>query len=158
MTEPTVRPSCEDVGRLIERLTQQRDLYHQLKVLSDQQGQCIADGEGEQLLAVLSQRQGLVDQIAQLNEQLAPFKQHWPELSEQLDASQREQVNSLLEEVESLLEAIIHQDDRHRQQLQTAKQQIGRQIEQTHTAGRALNAYKPAGPAAGPARFTDRKG
>ncbi|MFW6059651.1 MAG: flagellar export chaperone FlgN [Phycisphaeraceae bacterium] len=158
MTEPTVRPSRADVGRLIERLSQQRDLYQQLKALSDQQGQLIADGQGEQLLAVLAQRQGLVDQLAQLNEQLAPFKEHWPTLSDQLDAAQRQQVNGLLEEVETLLESIIQQDDRHREQLQAAKQQIGRQLEQTHTAGRALNAYKPAGAGNAPARFTDRQG
>ncbi len=78
MTDPQPRPSAApsvaDVGHLVDRLTQQRDLYQQLKTLSDQQGQLIADGQAEQLLAVLSQRQGLVDQLTQLNEKIVPFK------------------------------------------------------------------------------------
>ncbi len=80
-------------------------------------------------------------------------------MSSQLDESQRRQVNALLEEVERLLESIIQQDDRHRQQLQAAKQQVGQQLGQMSNAGRAANAYRqPAAPAAPAARFTDRQG
>ena len=161
MTDTTTPPSADHVGRLIDRLTQQRELYQQLKTLSDQQGELIAQGQAEQLLTVLSQRQSLVEQIAQLNEHIAPFKQHWPDLSAQISDDQRKQVNTLLEEVENLLQSIIGQDDRHRQQLQSAKEDVGRQLQQVNHAGRAINAYgnqKPKAPTAAPARFTDSQG
>lgn len=150
--------AADEVNQLIERLTRQRDLYQQLKALSDQQGQLIADGQAEPLLAVLSQRQTLVDELTRLNAEVAPLRQRWTELARHIREDQRPRVNALLEEVETLLAAIIEQDDAHRQQLQGAKQRIAEQLERTNTAGRAMHAYRPAAAAGAPARFTDRSG
>lgn len=148
-----------DITLLIDRLTAQRELYQQLKTLSDQQNTLIETGETEQLLSVLSQRQVLVDQLGQLNSEIAPIRQRWPVLSESLSSRQRDHVNDLLEQVESLLQSIIEQDDRDRQNLQAAKQQVVSEVKQVNHAGRAVNAYRAA-PQASPsaARFTDRQG
>ena len=163
MTDPAPVPTTPsqdaDAAELADRLAQQRDLYQQLKALSDQQGQLIAAGQAEPLLAVLSQRQSIIEQISQLNEQLVPLRQRWPEKAVHLDEAQRQRINTLLEEVEAMLEAIIRQDDQHRQQLYAAKEQITQKLEHASVAGRAMNAYQPAATAtAAPARFTDRRG
>ncbi|MFA9478639.1 flagellar export chaperone FlgN [Phycisphaerales bacterium AB-hyl4] len=157
MTQPS--PIADmSIAPLVEKLTQQRDHYAQLKQLADRQAALIAEGETEQLLGVLAQRQQLVDELGRLSEEIAPYRERWAQLSASLGDGDRQRVNALIESVEGLIEQIIEQDDRDRQQLQTAREQVGNQVKQVHHAGRAVNAYRAA-PVAGPgARFTDRRG
>ncbi|MEX0744253.1 MAG: flagellar export chaperone FlgN [Phycisphaeraceae bacterium] len=158
MTQPSPIENDMSVAPLVEKLTQQRDRYEQLKQLASRQAALIEQGETEQLLGVLAQRQQLVDELGRLSTEIAPYRERWGELSAALSEADRQRVNGLIESVERLLEQIIEQDDRDRQQLQAARDQVGNEVKQTHHAGRAMNAYR-AVPAAGPgARFTDRRG
>ena len=125
----------------------------------------IAQGETEDLLQVLAERQGYVEQLGALNRELAGYRERWPELSRTLPAARRDEINGLLEEVESLLEAIIAQDDRDRAQLAQARDEVAGQMRHTTQAGRAVNAYAqaagggpPSSAQASPARFTDGRG
>ena len=158
--ESTVHSDCTASGfgaGLIDLLTQQRDVYVQLKGLSDQQAPLIAGGAGEQLLAVLSQRQRLVDALGCLNEELTGCGQRLGELIATLPEAQRDRLRSLMEQVDSLLKAINEQDDRDHHELQAFQQKIASEMNQVSRVGAALNAYRTAPPPA-PARFTDRQG
>jgi hypothetical protein len=144
-------------ANVVKLLTQQCDLYRRLNDLSSQQSSLIADGAAEQLLSVLAQRQGLVDSLTQINDKLAVCRQRWADISKSLNQPQRDHLNGLLEQVQSLLQSIIAQDDKDRQQLQLAQQQVGTELKQVARAGAAVTAYRAAPPAA-VARFTDRRG
>ncbi|MFP4144968.1 MAG: flagellar export chaperone FlgN [Phycisphaeraceae bacterium] len=155
-TSPANQP-LPDAAGLIDKLSRQRDLYLQLKQLSDQQAGLIEEGQTEQLLSVLSQRQSLVDQLGGLTRQLAPLREAWPKLAGTLADDQRDRINGLLGEVELLLESIVQQDDRDRAKLSAAKQQVSSQLSQVSSAGQAVSAYQAAPKQQAP-RFTDRQG
>lgn len=156
---------CE---QLIEMLTRQRDLYRSLDGLSDKQQQIIAEGQAEQLLGVLSERQVIVDHLTQINGELAPLRHRMSEIAEAAPAGRREALRSRVDEVQQLLASIIERDEEDRQSLEASKSQVGKQLGQVSTAPAAINAYRAnayaanrGSPAAGPtsaARFTDSRG
>lgn len=157
MTVDTLPLSPPTPAGLVRLLTQQRDLYLQLKTLSDQQASLIVGGETEQLLSVLAHRQRLVDALTRLNRDLAGYRQQMPDLQNDLPPADRDRVRALMDEVDGLLHAIIEQDDRDRQQLQAAQQKVGVQIHQAARGGAAMQAYRSA-PVRTDPRFTDRHG
>jgi flagellar biosynthesis/type III secretory pathway chaperone len=155
MTETTHPPTQEDPATLLELLQQQRDLYEQLHQLSEQQSQLIAEGQTDQLLNVLSQRQAMVEQLTQINSRLSPYRDHWSEVAERLPGGDRDRLRRLLDEVQHLLQAILDRDESDRAQLETARQRVGERLEQSPRAGMARKAYGQAG---ANARFTDSQG
>jgi hypothetical protein len=148
-------PEQEDPATLLELLQQQRDLYAQLHELSSQQSELIAQGETEQLLSVLSQRQALVEQLTQINGRLSPYRDHWSEVAERLPAGDRDRLRRLLDEVQRLLQEILDRDETDRAQLDSARQRVGERLQQAPQAGMARKAYGQAGASA---RFTDSQG
>lgn len=152
---PVHRPV--DVLKLVQLLTQQRDLYQQLKALSDQQATLIHEGQTDHLLSLLAQRQRLVDALTRLNQDLTEKRRAIPDLQEALEPLQRERIHKIMDEVDGLLHAIIEQDDRDRRELEAARGHVGAQLNQVHRGGAAAHAYRGE-PAATSARFTDRQG
>jgi uncharacterized membrane protein len=155
MTDTTASTLQEDPATLVELLQQQRDLYHQLHELSGEQSQLIEQGQTEQLLSVLSKRQSLVEQLTQINSRLSPYRDYWGQVAEQLPEDQRQRLRQLLDEVQKLLQSILQQDENDRQQLQSAREEVGGKLQQTQRAGPAMKAYGQAGQAR---RFTDSQG
>lgn len=157
MTLTTFDSPTLDAPELIRLLSEQRDLYQQLKAMADQQASLIQAGDSEQLLTLLSRRQGLVEQLTTVNEALAPFRDRLPGLADDWPDQQRQQVRQLSEQVQTLLRSILEQDERDRKQLESAQKQINGQISQVNRTGQALHAYRPKTPTQQP-RFTDHKG
>jgi len=155
MAETTATPLQEDPRTLLELLQEQRDLYHQLHELSETQSRLIKQGQTEDLLSVLSKRQGLVEQLTQINGRLSPYRDYWGQVAQQLPEDQRQRLSKLLDEVQTLLQSILEQDENDRQQLQAAREEVGGQLQQNQHAGSAMKAYgsNPTTP-----RFTDNQG
>lgn len=153
MTATALGPAAARPSPLVALLTRQRDLYRELKTLSDQQATLIEESQTDRLLSLLAQRQRLVDALTELNRELVPVRQALPQVS----PPQREQVRLLMDEVDTLLQQIIEQDDRDRQNLQAAQRGVAAQIRQVRQGGAAAHAYRPA-PQSASARFTDRQG
>lgn len=153
----------DECGRLIDMLTRQRDLYRSLGGLSEKQQTIIAEGQTEQLLAVLSERQMIVDQLTQTNDAIAPLRGRMSEIAEAAPNDQREHLRGLVAEVQSLLESIIQRDEADRQTLESSKARVNQEIAKVNTAPAAINAYRAnayAKTAVRPpaARFTDSRG
>ncbi|MBB6430730.1 flagellar protein FlgN [Algisphaera agarilytica] len=150
--------------QLIEMLTQQRDLYKSLEALSGKQQEIIAQGQAEQLLGVLSERQVIVDRLTQINQDLSPLRGRMSEIAEASTEAKRQLLRSLVDEVQAMLESIIQRDEQDRQSLEASKAQVGQELAKVKTAPAAINAYKAnayGGGAAGAsptARFTDSSG
>jgi chaperonin cofactor prefoldin len=158
MTVQIQESPAQQVLVLLDRLNEQRGLYQQLKALSDQQAGCIQDGSADQLLAVLSQRQSVIEALSRSNEQVAPYRQRWAVLADTAEPAQRQQVRDVLNHIEGLLNEIVEQDERDRVQLKGMRQQIAAQLDQVGKAGRAIKAYGPPKSGPSPATFTDRQG
>lgn len=145
------------VGRLVELLDRQREVYEQLKALSHQQAQMISSESPEGLLGVLSARQHLVDELGKLNSDLEPYRGQWSSFWGRLGSDDQARVNGLLNQAEQLLAGIIEQDNRDRQELEQSRDRIHRELGRVVQSGAALQAYR-TGRVAAQNRFTDQQG
>jgi flagellar biosynthesis/type III secretory pathway chaperone len=127
-----------DSGRLIELLTEQRDLYQRLRELAEQQRSLISSDRPENLLNVLRERQSLVGKLAQLNMKLAPFRRNWAGAYSELPEDVRGQASALLEEINNMLQVILKADREDSALLSARKQAIAGEINGV-TGGRAAN-------------------
>lgn len=160
---PTDPAAGADTQRLVTLLTQQRDIYQQLQALSGTQSQLVDSGSSEPLLAILAQRQQLIDELARLHSEMEPFRRRWEQVYGGLSGAQKEEVADLVKQVEGLLTAIIDQDNRDRQQLEDARTQVGGELTRMAHAGAASAAYhvqRSSGQSAGSGviPLTDRHG
>jgi len=158
MTVKMQETPSQQADALLSLLTEQHGLYRQLHDLSGQQAQSIRDGSTEQLLALLSQRQTVIDHITRLNTQIAPYRENWPALRDKVDASQRDRVHQVLDEIEHLLNQVVEQDERDRNELQGAQAHVGTQMTRVNQSGRAIQAYGPPKSNTKAPTFTDRQG
>ncbi len=154
-----------DLDTLLDLLARQRDLYQELQGLSARQQSIIAQGQTEQLLLVLSERQVLVDRLTAINKDLAPLRGRMSELTDGASEDTRMRIRGLVDEVQQLLASIIDRDEQDRRHLEASKASVGQELSRVNTAPAAINAYKSnafrkaAGPAlVGAARFTDSRG
>ena len=158
MTVMMKETSFQQVSTMLSLLAGQRDLYRQLKALSDQQTRCIHEGATEQLLSVLSDRQAVIESLSRSNAELAPYRDRWGDLTASAQPEQRRQVREALDEIERVLREIVEQDERDRVELKGVQQQIGAQLSQVGKASRAIKAYGPTTARPQTPTFTDRQG
>jgi hypothetical protein len=150
----------EWVDTLIDLLEQEKVIYEQLGRLGHEQSSVVDRGDTESLLILLGQRQTMIDQLVEINGQLEPYKQRWPELWAELDPSTQQEIRQLMDQVQGLLDGILEQDERDRAALTDRRQQVADELGKINK-GTALNrAYAgAAGPASTPdPRYTDRTG
>ena len=158
MTVQMQESPSQQVDAMLGLLTGQRDLYRQLKALSERQAGCIREGSTEQLLSVLSQRQSVIDALSRSNAELAPYRDRWGNLAGNAESGQRARVRKLLAEIEQVLADVVEQDERDRDELKGVQRQIGAQLGRVGQAGRAIAAYGPKKANTKPPTFTDRQG
>ena len=141
-------------NRLVTVLTQQREVYQLLGELAEQQGTLIAANDADGLLRLLSARQQLVDCLGCLNEELIPMRQRWDEVLADMSDSDRQEVRSLVLEVNELLQSILKRDERDSEELSARKGEVESDLSRAATGRKAHVAY--AGTLSGEARFVDQ--
>ena len=146
-----------DSSSLIDLLSQQRDLYGQLQALTERQTTFIEDGQTEKLLSVLAERQGLVDRLSEINEQLTPFRQSWDRICDSLTEGDRQKLRGLLEDLETRVADILERDRKAQMQLHAAQEAIDVQLAKVSRTGQAMHAYH-GGTSGSESRFTDHQG
>jgi flagellar biosynthesis/type III secretory pathway chaperone len=128
-----------DPARLIDLLSQQRDLYQNLRELSEKQRAMIAGDRPELLLTILRDRQDLVTSLARLNEALGPYRRNWDAMYAALPDAQREQAAAILHEINDLLRTILRTDQEDGALLSARKQSVGAELNAT-AGGQTANA------------------
>lgn len=151
----TAQTQPEWATGLIELLVQQRGVYEELGGLSEQQGALVEAGDAEPLLNLLAQRQTLIDRLTQLNGRIEPYKQNWPALWSQLDATTQTHVQSLITQVQSLLDDIVARDERDRAALHAQRERVAGELGGARRGSAVHRAY---GAGSGGAQYTDRQG
>jgi len=139
-------------------LDRQHQLYAELKSLSDQQKQTLQQGSTTDLLTILAKRQGIVDQLGRLAEELAPLREQWDSLIEKLAEDDRQSLRSLVLETQELAQSVMQQDDVDQSQLRDMRRTVAHELSQVNQTAAARNAYgvaKNTGPST-PPRFADR--
>lgn len=126
---------------VLTALGQQVQFYGQLLKLAETQHQFVQQGNFEELLGVLQQRQGVLDQITPLERVTSAAKRRWNEFVAGLDAGQRESAEVLMNETRVLLEAITTADRNDTLVLQQRKLNVSQQLTQAAGAAKVNQSY-----------------
>lgn len=110
--------------RLLKLLTEQRALYQRLQELSRLQRGLISGERPELLLNILRDRQKLVSALAEINQQLTPFRQDWEGVYEQLPEDARRAASELLRQINEMLTVILDTDQEDGALLAARKQSV----------------------------------
>ncbi len=123
---------------VIAALEQQVGCYRKLAKLAELQHVYVQQSQTEELLGVLQSRQVVLDQVADLEQTIAPVKKRWTNYIAEIAADDRSLAESLLAETRKLLEQITTADRNDALVLQQRKLNIGKQINQA-TAAKQIN-------------------
>jgi hypothetical protein len=141
---------------ILAALDAQVACYRRLEKLAGQQHEFVQQGRVEDLLHLLTARQGELDQLAGHERTLAPAKKEWATFLTTLPAANRQRAADLMAETRALLERITAADRNDVLVLQQRKLNLGRQLGQA-TTGRTVNrAYAAAAYGAKPQQLNVR--
>ncbi len=146
-----------DASQLVELLERQRTLYRRLRGLAERQKSLVVSQDVQPLLALLADRQRLVDELMALNEQMSVYRQNWSSIYGNLDEASRKHVASLLEEANTALGLILQSDSRDTATLNAKRQDVTTRLSSMDSGSRASAAYAAAGTGVR-AAVTDAKG
>lgn len=147
MTREPSRPA--DSERLIKLLSRQRVLYQKLKELSERQRGMISGDRADLLLGILQERQGHVNELVLLNQQLSPFRRDWDQTLASLADDAREMVSKLLAVINSLLSGILATDKEDGALLSARKQMVASELSGLSGGRIANQCYARSMPATG---------
>jgi hypothetical protein len=123
---------------ILSALEQQVGCYRKLAKLADLQHEHVRQSRTEELLAVLSQRQQVLDQVAELEQSIGPAKRKWTDYLGELSEPDRARAQELMAESRQLLEQITSADRNDALVLQQRKIEVGRSLRQA-AMGRTVN-------------------
>ena len=124
---------------VIAALEQQVDCYRKLARLAELQHVYVQQSQTEQLLQLLSSRQVVLDQIADLEQTISPAKKRWAEFL--LQTADPTLAQMLMAETRKLLEQITTSDRNDAMVLQQRKLNLGKQIGQASAAKQVNRTY-----------------
>lgn len=143
--------------RLVRLMEQQVGLLEQIESLSGGQRELIAAGKSDDLLRVIAQRQVLVDQVAELTEQITPLRELWNTTSGQVDAQLRQQVEQVVGRITGAIDNISKNDEADRAALEQQRKDVFGSLGTVTRARGAVAAYSSSGGTQHNA-FQDRQG
>lgn len=122
------------IDPVITALQEQVTCYRRLAKLAEIQHEYVQNSATDQLLDVLTRRQEVLDQVADLEQTIGPVKGQWSDYLTRLGIDERSSAEGLLAETRRLLEQITTADRNDAMVLQQRKVNLGRQINQASAA------------------------
>jgi hypothetical protein len=122
-------------------LTRQLELYGRLDQLSLRQGALIDDDDTDRLLAVLGERQVVVDEVAEIGTRLEPVRQDWDGFLHGLPAPTREQLRHLVSTLTDLAGIVAGRDEADRRRLELRRSEVGEELASVTRGRSAVRAY-----------------
>jgi len=123
---------------VLDALEMQVGCYRRLAKLAELQHEHVRQSRTEELLAVLSQRQQVLDQVADLEQTILPAKRRWSDYLGELPDERRGRAEGLLSESRRLLEQITTSDRNDAMVLQQRKIETGRALKRA-AVGKIVN-------------------
>lgn len=142
-------------------LEDQHALCEELDGLGAEQSDHVASGRTDELLAILSRRQGILDRIVEISAALEPFRERREALLATLAPAERDGLCRRIDAIADLVERVRRRDDQDRRLLEEQRQIVADEISGLSRLRGAAAAYAGAGPRAAEAaspRFHDRHG
>lgn len=128
-------------NRLFELLDRQQAVCLRLSDRCRKQA-CIltADRVGD-LLAVLSERQELIDELSELGLAMEPYRETWPELLPYLNDDEQNQVRQLVESVQQMVNEVMTRDTQHQRTLRREQSRIRKEMDSVNVGRQSNRAY-----------------
>jgi len=133
-------------------------LYGALDALSQKQTELVDAGDAEGVLAILRQRQGIVEEIVDLAERARVYRDQLGSGAAGVAPGARERLTSRVGAIERLADEINARDERDRQSLAASRERIARELAEVGRGRRAVSAYGASDSGTAGARFQDREG
>lgn len=143
--------------RLQRLLDEQRSLATELETLARRQREHIAAGDTDRLLAVLGERQVVIDRLSRVVADFQPFRDHWEELMAALPPARRDAFAAATRDVAGAVERVGERDEEDRRELERRRAGVAAELSSVTRGRSAVAAYGRAPGAPGP-RFQDREG
>src|SRR5262249_22671974 len=119
---------------IIASLERQVDSYRRLAKLAELQHVHVQQHQTDSLLDVLEHRSAVLEEITQLEREIAPAKRNWADYLGGLAPDQRARAEGLMHEARALLEQITTADQTDALVLQQRKLNLGREIQRAKAA------------------------
>ncbi len=126
---------------LISLLRRQVGVYTRLEQLSGRQRGLIAAEDQQHLLALLAERQKLVDELGVLNQSLIPLQAYWRANRETVAPSLRTEADQLVGRAGEILQRILGADEQDARILSARKAQTANQVTALAQGRQAFEAY-----------------
>lgn len=126
---------------VLTALEKQVACYRRLAKLVEVQHEHVRQSRTEELLAVLSQRQQVLDQVAEHEKTIVPAKRRWTDYLNELSEDQRGSAQAMMAESRRLLEQITTADRNDALVLQQRKLDVGRALRQAAAARMVNRSY-----------------
>ncbi len=130
-----------DAEALISLLRRQVSIYTRLEQLSGRQRGLIAAEDQQQLLALLAERQKLVDELGVLNQGLIPLKKYWRANRKTVAPALRAEADQLVGRAGEILQRILGADEQDARILSARKAQTAKQVTALAQGRQAFEAY-----------------
>lgn len=141
-------------GALIDVLERQHALVSELAVLAERQAQLIERAATDELLALLTRRQTLIDSFTGSQEELNALTGTGDLAA--VPAAERARIEALIDDIGRRLAEVMERDERDQQSLEAARGRTRRDLSALDSARTARRAYVAA-PATSN-RFADERG
>lgn len=132
-------------GRLLQSLDEQKGLCERLDELSVRQSSLVAEGRGDAVIAVLGDRQRLIEKIIAINADLEPFRSEKDRLIGRLPVEARRGVESRIDAIGAIMDRIRERDDHDRAELERQRGAVADELAGMARARGAAAAYAGAG-------------
>ncbi len=119
----------------------------ELDALSQRQASLIGMGDGTDLLALMSERQQVIDDLARLALRTEPLRRTWDELKPPPPDSMKNEIERRVASMTSMLCSVRERDEADRQTLNTRREEIRLELQRLESSKRAVGAYGASAPA-----------
>jgi hypothetical protein len=128
-------------NELLALLDKQLALYQKLNAMAGRQHALVSEEDPAALLALLAERQRLLDELAGLDTKIAPVRREWDRISPTLPVSARRRAKAAFQESRRLLEGIIASDRKDTELLEGRKVNVQAALQTIGAAQQAQAAY-----------------
>ena len=145
------------VEELMRELDRQGVLLSRLEAMSRDQRALIDQDDVEPLLAVLSDRQRVIEEVTRGVRASEGLRQRWEAERSSLPEVVRAGVQRRLDELSAAVAAIAARDEQDEALMRSRRDRVGDELRQVERSRRAMGAYADAKATGATARFQDRR-
>jgi DNA integrity scanning protein DisA with diadenylate cyclase activity len=130
-----------DFDKLLKNLELQTEKYKQILQLSKQQDEILSSPDIEPVMEVIKKKNKLLQDVDQINKEIAPIKKNWDKVTSQFTEEQKKQIESALTLIGDYLKEILQFEDKHMNILSLKKEEFSSQIQDLLKRRKAIKTY-----------------